>query len=465
MLFNSFEFLLFFLPVTLIVYFTLARLSYFTVARVWLLFASLFFYSWWNPIYLPLIMSSVVFNYFVGKKLNQIEERPKRKRLLIFGVTANLALLGYFKYFNFFLENINVIGGLNIPVYNVVLPLAISFFTFQQIAYLADSFEQQTKGYDLFNYSIFVTLFPHLIAGPLVNHKDILPQLKDRANFNFNEFNFSKGLYIFFMGLGKKVIVADSFAVLANAGYANTGALNFADSWLTSLSYAFQLYFDFSGYSDMAIGAALLFNINLAINFNSPYRALNIQDFWRRWHITLSSFLRDYVYIPLGGSKISEFITLRNLMITFVLGGIWHGAGWTFIFWGFLHGLGLIIHRLWRKTSVDIPDWLAWFITFQYVNVAWVFFRAPSWTDAMALLKTMFGLNGLGTFSTSIMTDISILPMLLAGVFLLFWKNPPELAAEFKTDRKHLAYLIALTIVGLLFMNSITANDFLYFDF
>lgn len=465
MLFNSFEFVLFFLPITLLVYFTLTRSSYYKHARFFLLFASLFFYSWWNPNYLPLIISSVLFNFFVGKKLNETENATKRKRLLVFGVTANLTLLGYFKYSNFFVDNLNVLAGLNISSLHIILPLAISFFTFQQIAYLADSYKQNTKDYDLFNYSLFVTFFPHLIAGPLVNHKDILPQFKAGENFRFNDFNFAKGCYVFFMGLAKKVVIADSFAVLANSGYANIGSLGFLDSWLTSFSYAFQLYFDFSGYSDMAIGAALMFNITLAINFNSPYRAVNLQDFWRRWHITLSAFLRDYVYIPLGGSRVREFITLRNLMITFVLGGIWHGAGWTFIFWGFLHGLGLIIHRLWSKSGIKMPAWMGWFITFNYVNIAWVFFRAPTWSDAIHLLQGMCGLRGVDSINFSLLSDLELVPLLLGGVLLLFWKNPPELAKEFRTDYKHLAYLVTLTFIGLLFMNSITANDFLYFDF
>lgn len=465
MLFNSFEFLLFFLPTTLLVYFGLSTSGYKREARVVLLCASLFFYSWWNPIYLPLIVSSVVFNFFVGKKLNEIEDQRKRKRVLIFGVSANLLLLGYFKYANFLVDNINLIPGVELPGFNVILPLAISFFTFQQIAYLADSYKRNTSDYDLFNYSLFVTFFPHLIAGPLVNHKDILPQFKSEENFRFNHFNFAKGLYVFFMGLCKKVVIADSFAVLANAGYSNTEALGLVDSWLTSLAYAFQLYFDFSGYSDMAIGIALFFNITLAVNFNSPYRSLDLQDFWRRWHITLSSFLRDYVYIPLGGSRVTEFITLRNLMITFILGGIWHGAGWTFVFWGFLHGFGLCVHRLWRKLGIEMPSWLGWFITFNYVNIAWVFFRSPTWTDATNMLKGMFGLHGLSSHNFAVLTDFESVPLLIAGVLLLFWKNPPELASEFRTDRKHLAYMVALTFIGLLFMNSITANDFLYFDF
>ena len=430
-----------------------------------MLIASLFFYSWWNPLYLPLISGSILFNYFIGKQVSIPYLLSTRRKILLAGIGLNIGTLMYFKYFNFFIDNANLFLSDKILIPTIILPLGISFFTFQQVAYLVDSFYGKTKEYDFSSYSLFVTFFPQLIAGPIVHHKDIMPQFNNDINQRFNSFNFSKGLYVFFMGLAKKVIIADSFAVLANAGYANTASLNFVDSWITSLSYAFQLYFDFSGYSDMAIGLGLLFNINIAVNFNSPYKALNIQDFWRRWHITLSNFLRDYLYIPLGGNRFGEFNTIRNLLITFILGGLWHGAGWTFVFWGFLHGIGQVTFKLWKKTSIEMPDWLAWFITFQYVNFAWVFFRSTTWEAAINLIEGMFGFRGLVVSTSATLTDLSLVPMLLTGVLLLFWKNPPELATEFRTDKKHLTYLIILTILGLLFMNSITANDFLYFDF
>jgi alginate O-acetyltransferase complex protein AlgI len=465
MLFNSFEFLLFFLPISIIFYFLIIKWGKLKLARYWLLCASLFFYSWWNPIYLPLIVASILVNYFIGRELNKANTDSTKKSILWGGVILNIGLLGYFKYFNFFINNVNLLLQNEIHVSQIILPLGISFFTFQQVAYLVDSYYGKTKEYDFVSYSLFVTFFPQLIAGPIVHHKDVMPQFDKVENQKFNSFNFSKGLYVFFMGLAKKVIIADSFAVCANAGYANTGTLNFLDSWITSLSYAFQLYFDFSGYSDMAIGLALLFNIHIAINFNSPYRALTIQDFWRRWHITLSNFLRDYLYIPLGGNRVSEFNTLRNLMYTFVLGGLWHGAGWTFIFWGFLHGFGQVVFKLWKKTSIEMPNWLAWFITFNYVNLAWVFFRASSWQEAIQLVEGMIGMRGIGKMASTVMTDLSIAPFLAAGLLLLFYKNPPELALEFKTDRKHFVYLLVLSVLGLLFMNSITANNFLYFDF
>ncbi|MFA7092700.1 MAG: MBOAT family O-acyltransferase, partial [Arcobacteraceae bacterium] len=349
MLFNSYEFIFAFLPLSFFIYFYLLNKRLIVGAKGFLVFASLFFYSWWNVAYLPLILISMLFNYIVGNSLNKkihgannqdknhvqstqvIKTKVSSKTLLIVGIIANLSLLGYFKYADFFIENVNVISGVNIQPLNLLLPLAISFFTFQQIAYLVDSYRGETKEYDFLNYALFVTFFPQLIAGPIVHHKEMMPQFASTYNLVKKYKNIALGLFIFSIGLFKKVVIADTFAVWATAGFDHAQTLNLVEAWATSLSYTFQLYFDFSGYTDMAIGAALLFNIKLPINFNSPYKAQNIQDFWRRWHITLSRFLRDYVYIPLGGNKQSSFRTYSNLLATFVIGGLWHGAGWTFI--------------------------------------------------------------------------------------------------------------------------------------
>jgi D-alanyl-lipoteichoic acid acyltransferase DltB (MBOAT superfamily) len=363
----------------------------------------LFFYSWWDIVYLPLILSSILFNYLIGTTLSKSNENNKiglnktfsKKSILIFGIVCNVALLGYFKYTNFFLENFNGIFGSNIPLQHIILPLGISFFTFTQIAFLVDAYKNEVKEYDLVRYMLFVTYFPHLLAGPILHHKEMMPQFANLRNSVINYRNIAVGLFIFSIGLFKKVIIADTFAVWANAGFDTSMTLNLFEAWATSLSYTFQLYFDFSGYTDMAIGISLMFNIKLPINFNSPYKALNIQDFWRRWHMTLSRFLRDYIYIPLGGNKISSFRTYVNLLATFVIGGLWHGAGWTFIFWGFLHGMALIIHRVWTNLGFKMYTWLAWFITFNFVNIAWIFFRAKSWDDAIKVLKGMVGLNGI----------------------------------------------------------------------
>jgi alginate O-acetyltransferase complex protein AlgI len=277
LLFNSYEFIFAFLPITFFIYFAIKSEQ---ISKLFLLFASLFFYSWWNILYLPILLASISINYILGLQLT----KKKNKKLLFVGISGNLALLGYFKYSDFFIENINFIFNSETELLNIALPLAISFFTFQQIAYLIDSYREDTKEYSFLNYSVFVSFFPQLIAGPIVHHKEMMPQFERKKKIDFE--NISLGLFIFSIGLFKKVVIADTFAVWANGGFSGVD-LDFFEAWVTSLSYTFQLYFDFSGYADMAIGLALLFNIRLPINFNSPYKALNIQDFWRRWHITL----------------------------------------------------------------------------------------------------------------------------------------------------------------------------------
>lgn len=336
MLFNSFEFIFLFLPFIFLLYFYLLHKRLIIGAKGILVFSSLFFYSWWNIAYLPIILSSMLINFVVGNTIGKQQRITifQKKVLLIFGIVFNLGLLAYFKYADFFLENLNNVFDASFPILDLALPLAISFFTFQQIAYLVDSYKGETTEYDFLNYALFVTFFPQLIAGPIVHHKEMMPQFMSKWNLVRNYKNIAAGLFIFSIGLFKKLIIADTFAQWANYGFDQAEILTVVEAWVTSLSYTFQLYYDFSGYTDMAIGAALLFNIRLPINFNSPYKAHNIQDFWRRWHITLSRFLRDYIYIPLGGNRSGSFRTSCNLMATFIIGGIWHGAGWTFIFWG-----------------------------------------------------------------------------------------------------------------------------------
>ena len=391
MLFNDPIFIFIFLPTTFFIYFYLNHKRLTVASKGFLVVSSLFFYSWWNVIYLPIIVVSLIFNFIIGQMLGK---KPRTKILLILGVVANLALLGYFKYSDFFIENFNLAFNSSIGLLHLTLPLAISFFTFQQIAYLVDSYRQEVKESDFLNYAVFVTFFPQLIAGPIVHHKEMMPQFKNQRAKIINPKNIATGLFIFSVGLFKKVIIADTFAVWASKGFDVAPVLSFFEAWATSLSYTFQLYFDFSGYTDMAIGIALMFNIRLPINFNSPYKALNIQDFWRRWHITLSRFLKDYIYIPLGGNRKGDFRTYNNLFLTFLLGGIWHGAGWTFLFWGVLHGGALVVHRFWSGFNFQMKTWIAWFITFNFINISWVFFRAKEWEDAIKVLSGMVGLNG-----------------------------------------------------------------------
>ena len=487
MLFNSYEFIFFFLPFTFFVYFYLLQKRLAVGAKGFLVFASLFFYSWWNITYLPIILSSMLFNYVIGNSLNENFKKAKinRKSLLTFGILANIVLLGYFKYSDFFIENINLALNSSISLLHLALPLAISFFTFQQIAYLVDSYRGETKEYDFLNYALFVTFFPQLIAGPIVHHSEMMPQFASRWNLAKNYKNIATGLFIFSIGLFKKVVIADSFAIWATNGFDHAITLNMIEAWATSLSYTFQLYFDFSGYTDMAIGAALLFNIRLPINFNSPYKATSIQDFWRRWHITLSRFLKDYIYIPLGGNRKGNFRTYSNLMTTFILGGIWHGAGWTFIFWGFLHGVALVINHIWKSIGFKLPTILAWFITFNFINIAWVFFRAKEWDDALKVLSGMAGLSGVvftekyirylsflnsydwitfGKVTEHIGDGSKVLNYLLVGfILILFFNNSFEQMKNFKLNKLNLIFNILLFLTALSLLNSV--SEFLYFNF
>ena len=403
MLFNSYEFIFLFLPLTLLVFHWTGRQGHHRMAIAWLVGASLFFYGWWNPAYLGLMLVSIFFNYGVGVALGGVPKQPNKKPILIFGVIVNLGLLAYFKYANFFVDNLNNITGTNIVLEQIILPLAISFFTFQQIAYLVDAWRGETKEYNFLHYCLFVTFFPQLIAGPIVHHKEMLPQFAKDVVYKLRSKHLAIGLTIFALGLFKKVVLADGIAIYATPVFdaAEAGVmLTFFEAWGGALAYTFQLYFDFSGYSDMAIGIARMFGIRLPLNFNSPYKATSIIEFWRRWHITLSRFLKDYLYIPLGGSRKGKSRRYINLMITMVLGGLWHGAGWTFILWGALHGFYLIINHGWRvifkgENKTKIGTFSAWVITFIALVVSWVLFRAQSIEGASTIFKSMFGLNGL----------------------------------------------------------------------
>lgn len=492
MLFNSAEYLLAFLPVCFFAYFWLNARRLATVGKVWLVAASLFFYAWWAPGYLVLMVGSILVNFGIGSHLAKVRVRGERhaRYWLIGGVGFNLALLGYFKYANFLVSNLNAFSGTQFDLPSIVLPLAVSFFTFTQIAYLVDSRRGEAKEYSLPNYFLFVTFFPHLIAGPILHHKEMMPQFDSRRNLSIRYPNVAMGLFLLSIGLFKKVMIADTFSRWVMAGFDQATSLNFFEAWITSLSYTLQLYFDFSGYTDMAIGSALLFNIRLPINFNSPYKALSVQDFWRRWHITLSRFLRDYLYVPLGGNKGRLTRTLANLLVTFALGGLWHGASWMFVIWGVLHGAAMVVHRLWRGLGGSLPVWLAWLITFNFVNVAWVFFRARELKDAIKVLRGMAGLNGLllpnqlvewvpvlrksglafGPWILGIGADYRTLAWLLAGlVLVLGFRNSNQLA-PFRGSAPVLQYkwallCAAMTSVSLVAVLATAYSEFIYFNF
>ncbi|XOB61298.1 MBOAT family O-acyltransferase [Campylobacterota bacterium DY0563] len=484
MLFNSYEFIFVFMPITFFVYYFLLSKRLVVGAKGFLVFASLFFYSWWNPIYLPLILSSMLFNYIVGNSLNDNFKKVKisKKTLLTVGVIANLSLLGYFKYADFFISNLNMVTNGDIELLHLALPLAISFFTFQQIAYLVDSYRGETSEYDFLNYALFVTFFPQLIAGPIVHHKEMMPQFASRWNLVKNYKHIAIGLFIFSIGLFKKVIIADQFAIWATAGFDNAVTLELFEAWATSLSYTFQLYFDFSGYCDMAVGAALLFNIKLPINFNSPYKSLDIQDFWRRWHVTLGRFMRDYIYIPLGGNRKGNIRGYTNLFTVAVVSGFWHGAGWTFIAWGALHGIALVTHRIWKDFGFNMNKYLAWFITFNFINITWVFFRALSWEDAVKVLKGMVGSNGIvmsdkyaqkleflkehgvefGQWLIHIDGNKSFTWIAVALFIVLYFQNSNFL---YKKSPKLLYLSVVLFLTSIYFGIVNQSSEFIYFNF
>lgn len=419
MLFNSYEFILAFLPATLLGFALIRAYVGFKAAKVWLVAASLFFYGWWNPAYLSLLITSMTCNFVLGQCFFCHSDLPQRTRktALIAGITFNLGLIGYFKYAGFLTLNFNAVAGTNFNLSNILLPLAISFFTFQQIAYLVDSYKHRTCESDPINFALFVCFFPQLIAGPIVHHDEMMPQFANREVARFRWPNIVIGLTIFAIGLVKKVVFADNVAVYATPVFdmAFDGRLpSLVTAWQGALAYTLQLYFDFSGYSDMAIGSARLFGIRLPINFNSPYKAHDIIDFWRRWHMTLSRFLRDYVYIPLGGNQKGRSRRFANLFATMLIGGLWHGAGWTFVLWGVLHGFYLMICHGWRALTRSWPEpgWtrciLGHSLTILAVIIAWVFFRSESFDAAIRILSGMAGLNGI-TLPNPILTQLPVL--------------------------------------------------------
>jgi alginate O-acetyltransferase complex protein AlgI len=501
MLFNSIEFIFIFLPITLLVFFLIGKYGYHRLAITWLVIASLFFYAWWNPRYLLLLLASIGLNFLISSTLNQELNSPLRKKtLLVLGIVANLIILASFKYANFFVSSASDILGINFNLQNIILPLGISFFTFQQITYLVDSYSGETKAPQFINYCLFITFFPKLISGPIVHQSEIMPQFADKSVCRFNPENMAIGMTIFSLGLFKKVVFADNIAAYASPVFnsAAAGVLpTFLESWVGVLAYTLQLYFDFSGYSDMAIGIARMFGIKLPVNFFSPYKALSISDFWRRWHITLSNFLRDYLYIPLGGNRQGEIRRSLNLMITMLLGGIWHGEGWQFFFWGGLHGAYLSINHQWnvlqKKYNLKTDNWLsqklALVVTFIAVVFSWVFFRAENLSTAFVIVKGMVGLNGL-LFSTKVIEaglKKSIIDVCILLAIVWFTPNVQEWMSKYdpvlnyeksrklssnslfwdklqwQPNNKYAVVVSFLTVIALLHLTKV--SEFLYFQF
>jgi alginate O-acetyltransferase complex protein AlgI len=433
MLFNSYTFIFAFLPLTLLVFWWLAAHAPRRVAIVWLIVASIFFYGWYRYENLLLLGVLLVLNYWAGVYLGRHSGARRAKAVLVLGIMMNLGTLGYFKYANFFIDAVNRLFPTGWSPAAIVLPLGISFFIFQKIAYLVDAYRGKARGYSFIDYCLFVTFFPQLIAGPIVHHAEVVPQFS-RQSYRPNAEDFSVGLTQFFCGLFKKVLIADRMALYASPIFesaAGGGSPGFIDAWIAALAYTFQLYFDFSGYSDMALGLGRLFGIKLPQNFASPYKAVNITEFWRCWHMTLSRFLRDYLYIPLGGNRQGPARRYVNLMLTMLIGGLWHGAGWNFVVWGGLHGLYLVIHHAWRafrsKSAVAArPSGLAGIIggralTFLAVVLAWIFFRAADTETAGRMLAAMFGSSG---FTARSAFELATVLPALGVVALIVWGLP-----------------------------------------
>jgi D-alanyl-lipoteichoic acid acyltransferase DltB (MBOAT superfamily) len=442
MLFNSFEFILAFLPITLVGFFVIGRSVSRDAAIGFLVLASMFFYAWWRPIYLLLIVGEICMNFLLGRALLAQQGRPRSRALITAAIALNIAILGYFKYTLFLVGVFDQLTGTDYVVGAIILPLGISFHTFQQIAYLVDVYRGSVPRYRFLDYVLFVTFFPQLIAGPIVHHDEMLPQISSDKLIRFRLDNLCLGLSIFAIGLFKKTVIADSLAQIATPAFsaAEHGGLSTGIGWLGALAYTLQLYFDFSAYSDMAIGLARMFNITLPANFDSPYKSVNIADFWRRWHITLSRFLRDYLYIPMGGNRKGEVASMVYVLITMLIGGLWHGAGWTFVAWGGLHGLYIVLHRLVRRSG--IYDRLIPFamprrlvgqaVTLLLVVVAWVFFRAATFGAAGTMLAAMFGLNSVADPGVVFEINRPWLLVLSAGTVALFAPNVIDIFAAWR---------------------------------
>ncbi len=443
MLFNSYIFLFIFIPVLVLVVSVLSSRQKIGGAIWAMLVASLIYYGWWNPIFLPLIIGSIVINHFLAKGIDRTDSM--KGVLLVVGVVFNLLPLFFFKYANFAIETLNLSPRLNIHTLGVILPIGISFFTFQQIAYLVDVRQGKAQPRRLLGYALFVSFFPQLIAGPIVHHKDFIPQLRTALSGICSD-NLNRGIAIFAVGLFKKTVLADNLSMLANPVFstiADGNLVNIFDAWVGALAYTFQIYFDFSGYSDMAVGLGFMFGIKLPINFYSPYKASNIIEFWRRWHITLSTFLRDYIYIPLGGSRSGESRRIINVFLTMLIGGIWHGAGWTFVVWGTIHGLAISLNHMWwmvckreRKRG-----WLALshVSTFIFLVFTWVIFRSVSMESAWSLSKVMTGIGPV------------VIPADWSGLFGSMGNNFIVLG---EYHGKPLAILIAVAVVAWLLPNT-----------
>ena len=474
MVFSTYLFIFVFLPIVLIGYYALSKLSNRIFQRLYLIAASLIFYGYSNINHLALIVLSIIINYTIALGIKKAG-KLKSQILLIVGVLFNVFLLGYFKYRDFFVENINFIFHTDFTIKNILLPLGISFFTFQQLSFILSVYKKEEKVEKFVDYCIFVLFFPQLVAGPIVLYSEMIPQFKDEKKRYFSIENLSAGIFSFSIGLFKKIVIADTLALFVENGFGmqNLGA---AAAWITSISYTLQIYFDFSGYSDMAVGLGKMFNIDIPFNFISPYKSESITVFWRRWHITLGRALSTYVYKPLGGNRKGVLRTCINLFVTFAVSGLWHGAAWTFVLWGMLHGIVVVFERLFKTALDKIPKLLRIASTFIMVNFFWVLFRAESFGQAMKIYKGMFNFSNINigqlatvafdsTINFPTIIDIAYLFVIIAVLLLVVFKakNSEKMIKSFDLSIK--TAIISSLLFSVSLLHLLRESVFIYFNF
>lgn len=474
--FASYFFILIFLPIALIGYHTINGIGKYRAAQFFMLIMSLYFYAYMDIHYLPVILVSICFHYVVFLMMRG--RTNFALPLLVLGIVFDLGCLFYFKYYNFFIDSMNAVFKADWAIREIILPLGISFITFQQIAFTVDTYKGKIKTCSFLEYAVFISFFPHLMSGPVITYDDFVPLLRDENRRRLNWDNFASGLYMFVMGLGKKVLLADVFGKAADRGYGNISALNTTTAIFITFAYTICIYFDFSGYSDMAVGISRMFNLDLPINFNSPYKSKTIIEFWDRWHITLTKFLTKYIYIPLGGNRRGEVRMMVNTMIVFVLSGFWHGASWTFVLWGFLHGVFLLFTKKFKKVFERIPSALSWLITMLFVNAAWILFRAGNFGTFKQMCEVLLSNNWgalnkniCNAFGNFILKGIPFIPywsgILLYTVISIFiilkCDNVTKRAEKLRLSWQNAIFVIMVFVVSLLSFSSV--STYIYANF
>lgn len=487
MLFNSYIFIFLFLPIVVLGYYGLHYLNKPKLALGFLILMSMWFYGYNSIKYLMILITSILLNYCIVRFMDRMDNNRFRRALLVAGVTLNIGILFLFKYYDFFIENVNAVLKTDFHFLQLVLPLGISFYTFQQLSYVIDSYRRECERYSLLEYAAYVSFFPQLIAGPIVYHDELIPQLRARENHRINYENLSKGIYAFSLGLAKKVLLADTFSKIVSIGYFKVGELNSTSVLILMVCYSLQIYFDFSGYCDMAYGIGYMFNVQLPVNFNSPYKAASVSEFWDRWHMTLTRFFTKYIYIPLGGSRKGRIRTYVNVLFVFLVSGIWHGANWTFILWGILNGLGNLFDRIFGKFFEWIPKAIRVLLTFCFCNVAWCLFRAESieqwryilerftywdfgrvydlYTEAFNELievKCLYRM-GFGRLIEAFPGSVLILFLCVVSLACFFLKNTQEKVADGKYTGKRIIATTGLLLWSVMSLTGV--SEFLYFNF